>query len=39
MLLRADRRDEAIRSLERACELAPDDPRYRNTLRQLGGGR
>lgn len=39
MLLRADRRDEAIRSLERACELNPDDPRYRNTLRQLGGGR
>ena len=34
----AGRRDEAIRSLERACELAPDEPRYRATLRSLRGG-
>lgn len=39
MLLRSGNRDEAIRALERACELAPDDPRYRATLGRVRGGR
>lgn len=38
MLVRAGRRDDAIRALERACDLAPDDARYRATLRSLRGG-
>lgn len=37
MLLRNDRRQDAILALRRAVELAPDDPRYRATLRQLEG--
>ena len=39
MLVRAGNREEAIAVLERAVELAPEDPRYSGTLLRLRGGR
>lgn len=36
--LQLDRRDEARRSIARAIRFAPDEPRYRQTARELGLG-